>query len=105
LAEGDEEPKGSSPVGHRVTLPRGAQPPYEVFLSGVLQREGADYHVAAGRQIVFNRMLYKEGRLAWWRWAAITIGLFGTYRRNDVVDVQFRRGGKVEFASDLEIHE
>jgi hypothetical protein len=103
---GDEEtPKGSVPVGRRVTLPNGAQPPFEIFLSGVPQKEGRDYRVEAGRQIVFSRTLYKEGKLAWWRWAAITIGLFGTYRRNDVVDAQFRRGGRVDFASDLPIHD
>jgi hypothetical protein len=31
------------------------------------------------------------------------LGLFGTYRKNETVDLQFRRGGRVELASDLEI--
>lgn len=97
-----KEPKGSVPIGRRVPLPRGAQPPYEVFVSGVPQTEGRDYRVRGGG-LLFEQLLYKEGKLGFWRWAAITIGLWGTYRRNDVVDVQFRRGGKVEFASDLEI--
>jgi hypothetical protein len=33
------------------------------------------------------------------------IGLFGTYRKNETVDVQFSRGGKVELASDLRVYE
>jgi hypothetical protein len=31
------------------------------------------------------------------------LGLFGTYRKNETVDIEFRRGGKVELASDAAI--
>jgi hypothetical protein len=29
------------------------------------------------------------------------LGLFGTYRKHEVVDVEYRRGGKIELASDV----
>jgi hypothetical protein len=31
------------------------------------------------------------------------IGLFGTYRKHETVDLQFSRAGKIELASDLPI--
>ena len=31
------------------------------------------------------------------------LGLFGTYRKNETVDIQFKRGGKIELVSDLEV--
>jgi hypothetical protein len=61
----------------RVPLPRGAEPPYRVFVNGVPQREGADYEVASG-ELRFFRPLEKE-RLGLGRWTAIFLGLFGSY--------------------------
>ncbi len=31
------------------------------------------------------------------------LGLFGTYRENETIDLQFTRGGKVELVSDLPV--
>jgi len=89
-------------VGRRARLPRGAQPPYAVFVNGVRQREGPDYRIE-GSQIVFKRPIVKEGKVSGLRWFAMLLGLFGTYRRNEVVDVEYRRAGRVELASDVEI--
>ena len=79
----------------------GAEAPYTVFVNGVEQREGADYNVRAG-EIVFTRQLVKE-KVGTGRWLAMYLGLFGTYRKNETVDLQFHRGGKVELLSDLPI--
>jgi hypothetical protein len=89
-------------VGRRVRLPRGAQPPYAVFVNGVPQSEGPDYRVR-GREIVFSRPIVKEGKVSGLRWLAMLLGLFGTYRKHEVVDVEYRRAGKVQLASDLEV--
>ena len=67
--------------------------PFEVYVNGVPQREGADYRVEAG-SLVFERPLAQEGRLGFWRWARILVGVAGTYRQNDSVDVVYRRNGK-----------
>jgi hypothetical protein len=100
--EGDTEiPKGSYAAGERVKMPRGAQPPFAVFINGVEQNEGTDYRIEGG-EIVFTRPIVKE-KVGTGRWLAMYLGLFGTYRRNDTVDVEYRRGGGVELASDVEI--
>jgi hypothetical protein len=96
-------PEGSVAVGDRVRLPRGASPPFTVFINGVEQREGEDYRVR-GAEIVFVRPILKEAKVGFGRWLAMLIGLFGTYRKHETVDLQFTRDGKVELASDLAIH-
>ena len=85
----------------RVPLPRGAQPPYRVFVNGVPQREGNDYEVA-GRELHFFKPLEKE-RIGLGRWMAIFLGLFGSYGKNDSVDVQYRLGGREVSATGLDI--
>lgn len=96
-------PKGSYAAGRRVPLPSGAEAPYTVFVNGIEQREGDDYDVRAG-EIVFRREIVKE-KVGAGRWLAMYLGLFGTYRKNETIDLQFQRGGKVELLSDLAVRE
>jgi hypothetical protein len=84
-----------------VPLPKGATPPYRVFLNGVPQTEGRDYRVE-GDALVFRQHLQKEGRLGAVRWAGIFLGLFGTYRQNDSVDVQYTENGQTRLATYLD---
>jgi hypothetical protein len=85
-----------------VPLPRGAEPPYRVFVNGVPQTEGVDYAVE-GHALLFPKHLEKEGKLGGIRWTGIFLGLFGTYRKNDSVDVQYRLGGEERLAVYLDI--
>jgi hypothetical protein len=85
-----------------VRLPRGAEPPYEVYVNGVPQQEGVDYSVK-GDHLVFTRHLEKEGRLGFWRWLSMALSIAGTYRRNDSVDVQYTRAGTRQIAVGLDI--
>jgi hypothetical protein len=94
-------PKGSYAAGRRVKLPAGAEGPYSVFINGVEQREGIDYHLRAG-EIVFTRDIIKE-KVGTGRWLAMYLGLFGTYRKDETIDLQFQRDGKVELRSNLEV--
>lgn len=96
-----EIPKGSYAAGRRVKLPAGAEPPYGVFVNGVQQAEGSDYEVR-GREIVFSRPIVKE-KIGTSRWLAMYLGLWGTYRKNETVDVQFRHGGRTDLRSDLPV--
>jgi hypothetical protein len=89
-------------VGRRVRLPAGAERPYKVFVNGVEQSENADYRVARG-ELVFSRPIVKEGKVGGVRWLAMLLGLFGTYRKHEVVDVEYRLGGKVHLVSDAEV--
>jgi hypothetical protein len=85
-----------------VPLPRDAERPFEVFVNGVPQVEGRDYAVERGA-LVFTRHLEKEGKLGVGRWMAIWLGLFGTYRKNDSVDVRYKAGGENRVATYLDI--
>ncbi|TMK71590.1 MAG: hypothetical protein E6G48_08050 [Actinobacteria bacterium] len=96
-----EIPKGSVAVGRRVRLPRGAEPPIAVYVNGVQQTEGADYELRRG-EVLFARTLVKE-QVGGVRWLAMLLGLFGTYRKHETVDVEYRLGGQVKLASDVEI--
>jgi hypothetical protein len=83
-----------------VDLPSHVAPPFEVYLNGVLQQPGRDYEVK-GFTLVFARPLRQEGRLGFWRWFSMFLGIAGTYRQNDVVDVIHELGGRREVASGL----
>lgn len=95
-----EIPRGSVAAGHRARLPAGAQPPFVVYVNGVVQKEGTDYEVRAG-EIVFTRQILKEDKVGLGRWLAMYMGIFGTYRKNEDVDIEYRRSGKAELASDV----
>lgn len=72
-----------------------------VYVNGVAQREGADYELDRGH-VVFNRQIIKE-QVSGGRWLAMFLGLFGSYGRNEVVDVEYRRAGRAELVSDVEV--
>jgi hypothetical protein len=98
---GTEIPKGSYAAGERVKLPQGAEAPFTVFINGIEQGEGVDYLVEGG-EIVFTRPIVKE-KIGTGRWLAMYLGLFGTYRKDETVDVQFDRDGKTQLVSDLPV--
>ena len=54
-------------------------------------------------EIVFERQIVKEAKVGIGRWLAMLIGLFGTYRKHETVDVEYRLGGETKLASDVEI--
>jgi hypothetical protein len=84
----------------RVQLPADTVVPFEVYVNGVPQQAGSDYRVQ-GRELVFNRPLAREGRLGFWRWLSMLLGIAGTYRQNDSVDVIYTRAGQRVVASGL----
>lgn len=84
-----------------VPLPRGAEPPIRVFVNGVPQEQGRDYELV-GHELLFDKPLEKE-RLGMGKWTAMFFGLWGSYGKNDSVDVQYRIGGRETVATGLEI--
>jgi hypothetical protein len=84
----------------RVQLPPDAVPPFDVYVNGVAQQRGVDYTVE-GRWLLFDRPLAREGRLGFWRWLSMLLGVAGTYRQNDSVDVIYTRAGSRVVASGL----
>jgi hypothetical protein len=54
-----------------------------------------------GRTLVFARPLAQEGKLGAMRWASMFLGVAGTYRKHDSVDVVYKRDGRRVVATDL----
>jgi hypothetical protein len=84
----------------RVELPSGLGDDFEVFLNGVRQQPGKDFR-REGDDLVFERPLAREGRLGFWRWLSLFLGVAGTYRQNDSVDVIYQAGGRRHVAQGL----
>ncbi len=95
-------PKGSYAAGNRVRLPRGAERPIRVYRNGVEQTEGEDFRVAGG-MVVFSAPIIKEEKLSGVRWLSMLIGVVGTYRKNESVDVEYTLRGQTKLVSDVEI--
>ena len=77
----------------RVELPSHIPLTFEVYVSGVRQEPGRDY-LLEGRSLVFPRELAEEGQLGFWRWASMWLGIAGTYRKNETVDIVYESGGQ-----------
>jgi hypothetical protein len=84
----------------RVKLPLGVGESFEVFVNGVPQEPGRDFR-RVGDELVFDRRLAKEGRLGFWRWLSLLLGVAGTYRQNDSVDVVYEAQGRRVVATAL----
>ena len=80
--------------GHsRVHLPPGVGESYQVYVNGVLQEPGRDFD-PVGDELVFRRQLAQEGRLGPIRWLSMLLGVAGTYRKHENVDVAYEQGGR-----------
>ena len=77
----------------RVDLPPHVPDRFEVFVNGVRQDRGVDYEVV-GRSLVFPRPVAQEGKLGFFRWLSMWLGIAGSYRPHENVDVVFEVGGK-----------
>jgi hypothetical protein len=89
-----------TPHRTRVRLPADVARPFEVYVNGVQQQEGEDF-TTEGRTLVFEGELRTEGKLGFWRWLSMWVGVAGTYRQNDSVDVVYQRGDRRVVATKL----
>jgi hypothetical protein len=88
------------PERTRVQLPAGVGEAFEVFVNGVVQQPGKDFR-REGSELVFERQLAREGQLGFWRWLSLFLGVAGTYRQNDSIDVVYERDGRRIVATSL----
>jgi hypothetical protein len=88
------------PERTRVELPAGVGETFEVFVNGVVQQPGKDFR-REGSELVFEQQLAREGRLGFWRWLSLFLGVAGTYRQNDSVDVVYEHDGRRIVATSL----
>ena len=85
----------------RVDLPPYVPAEFDVFVGGVKQRSGVDYETV-GRSIVFSRTIAQEGKLGFWRWLSMWLGVAGTYRKHETVDIVYDTGGQRGVVTGLE---
>ena len=72
----------------RDELPAGVGDRYEVYVNGVRQEPGRDFD-RLGDTLVFRRTLAREGQLGAMRWLSMLLGIAGTYRKHESVDVVY----------------
>ena len=89
------------PQRSRIELPDHVPQAFEVYVSGVRQVPGRDFEIE-GRSLVFPRPLEQEGRLGFWRWLSMWLGIAGTYRKNDLVDMAYEADGRREVETGLQ---
>jgi len=82
----------------RVRLPAGVGDRYEVYVNGVRQEPGRDFDRIVD-ELVFRRQLAQEGRLGAMRWLSMLLGIAGTYRKHETVDVIYETNGRRTVAS------
>jgi len=85
----------------RIELPDHVPPAFEVYVSGVRQVPGRDFDIE-GRTLVFDRPLAQEGKLGFWRWASMWLGIAGSYRKHETVDVAYVADGRREVETGLQ---
>ena len=79
--------------GSRVRLPAAVGDRYEVYVNGVRQEPGRDFD-RIGDELLFRRELAQEGRLGPIRWLSMLLGVAGTYRKHENVDVVYEIDGR-----------
>jgi hypothetical protein len=84
----------------RAELPSDVRRPFQVYLNGVPQEEGVDYWVRDGG-LEFEQTLRTEGKLGVGRWTSMLLGVAGTYKQNDSVDVVYAVDGEKRVAAKL----
>ena len=84
----------------RVELPPDVPEEFEVFVNGVRQEPGRDYRVQ-GRTLIFPRQIAQEGKLGAMRWTSMLLGVAGSYRKHESVDVAYERDGRRMVATGL----
>jgi hypothetical protein len=77
----------------QIEVPGHVPDAFEVYVNGVRQSPGTDYEVD-GRTVFFPRALEQEGRLGFWRWTSMWLGIAGTYRKHETVDLAYELGGR-----------
>ncbi|HEY5057672.1 MAG TPA: hypothetical protein VII51_01530 [Gaiellaceae bacterium] len=88
----------------RVEVPGHVPIEFDVFVNGVRQVRGADYELV-GRTLFFPRPIAQEGDLGFWRWALMWLGVVGSYRKHETVDLVYEVDGHREVETGLIPHE
>ena len=83
-----------------IELPEHVPSAFEVYVGGVRQVPGRDFELQ-GRSLVFPRPIAQEGKLGFWRWASMWLGVAGTYRKHETIDLVYQVDGRREVETGL----
>jgi hypothetical protein len=81
-------------------LPPDVEEPFEVYLNAIPQQIGLDFERVGGA-LVFPRALKPEVKMSRIQVALATLGIAGTYRKYDSLDVIYHRDGRRLVATGL----
>ena len=95
-----DQPAGTA---SHVELPNDVEPDsnFAVYVNGILQEYGADYQLD-GRTLIFPRPLTAEVEMTKFQFGRAALGIAGTYRKHDSIDVTYERDGRRLVATGLE---
>jgi len=81
-------------------LPPAVSGPFEVYLNGVFQDPESDYRIVE-RALVFSRPPAPEVKMSRFQIAVAALGIAGTYKKFDSIDVVYERDGRRVVAAGL----
>ena len=91
---------GQASTESRIDLPDAVDGRFDVYVNGILQQAGTDY-TRDGRTLVFPRRLQPEIPMSKLQLLRALLGIAGTYRKHDAVDVAYQRDGRNLVATGL----
>jgi hypothetical protein len=74
-------------------LPPGVETPLEVYVNGIPQKVDTDYRLV-GKALVFPRPLEPEVKMSKVQWILVALGVTGSHKKYDSVDVIYERDGR-----------
>jgi hypothetical protein len=90
-------------VTAHVDIPPYVEPPFDVYLNGIMQHPGTDYEIVE-RTLVFPRELTPHVKMTPLQWFLVGVGI-GNYRKYDTVDIAYQRDGRGLVATGLPARE
>ena len=82
-----------------IDLPATVDGQFDVYINGILQQPGTDYHIE-GQTLIFPRPLEPEIKMSKTQWIKVTVGI-GNYRKHDTVDITYQHAGRKLVATGL----
>ena len=88
------------PTTSLVDLPVAVDGDFDVYVNGILQELETDYRLD-GRTLVFPRPLEPEVKMTKLQLLRAALGIAGTYRKHDAIDVLYEQNGRKLVATGL----
>jgi hypothetical protein len=84
-----------------IDLPETVDGQFDVYINGILQQLDIDYRLE-GRTLIFPRRLEPEVKMSKLQLLRALLGIAGTYRKHDSIDVAYQHAGRNLVATGLQ---